>query len=139
MNLPFQIKYYRGEVFRQWCKELLQADHASGDYLVKLLGGPFYPHYDYGMTDNVRAAQEFLRLGRKAAWFFRNELRPSVEQQFFGIGGSSYNHASGIYFIDFTYRPNKKYKPFLAFVETGKVGRIRNLKEETLLRIEGFK
>ncbi len=135
MDIRFQIKFYRGDVFRVWCKETFQCGAGHGSYLVKLLGTPSLG-YDHGMTDNVRAAQEFLRHARSVGWIFRDRLHPSIEQQFFGLGGQSYKYAEGKYLVDFVWKPNLESESFKAFIKTGQVGRLRLLSERYLLRME---
>ena len=136
MNIQFQVKYYRGEVFRSWCRETLQGGTGHGSYLVKLLGSPSPPNYNSGMTDNVRAAQKFLEYARRVGWILRDDLSPSTEQQFFGLGGQSYKRAEGRYSVDYVWRPNRENESFRVFVETGKVGRLRTLSERFILALE---
>jgi hypothetical protein len=136
MNIQFYIKYYRGDVFLVWCRELWKGGTASGDYLVKLLGGPYFPLYDCGMTDNVRAAQKFLECARTVGWIIRDRLRPSVEQQFFGLGGARYGEGEGKYLVDYMWKPNLESKSFQRFVETGTVGKLRPLSKRFIINLE---
>ena len=134
----FKVKYYRGDIFWTWCRDVCRSGTGHGSYLVKLLGSPHPPQYNYGMTDNVRAAQEFLRHARSVGWILRDRLHPSMEQQFFGIGGSRYKYAEGKYLVDFVWKPNRESKSFQAFVETGVVGRLKTLSERYILKLEGM-
>ena len=137
MNIQFQVKYYRGDIFRLWCREVWQGGTGHGSYLVKLLGSPFYPLYNSGMTDNVRAAQKFLEYARRVGWILRDDLSPSTEQQFFGLGGQSYKRAEGRYSDDYVWKPNRESKSFQAFVETGVIDKkLKTLSERYIRKLE---
>lgn len=120
MNLHFQIRFYRGDLFRRFLKEIWPDGRGHGDYLTQLLGTR-QPGYQSGMPDNVTAAQEFFQFASEAGWLIPDGLHPTTEQQFFGLGGQAYKYAAGKYGVDYYYKPNKQSKGLKRFVETGKV------------------
>jgi len=133
MNLQFYVRYYRGDVFRIWCSELWTGGHAHGAYLVDLLGRPQL-HYGSGMPDNVNAAQKLLEGARAVGWIVCVEIRPTVEQQFFGLGAAAYQ-PHGKYMVDWTYRPNKR-ESFRTFVKTGVCPDVKPLPPKYIEKLE---
>jgi hypothetical protein len=129
MNLHFQIRFYRGDLFRRFLQEIWPDGTGHGSYLVQLLGSR-QPGYESGMPDNGYAARRFLQLASEENWLIPGEVHPTTEQQFFGLGGSAYKYAAGKYGVDQYYRPNPQSKGLRFFVETGNVRIYKKDKEQ---------
>lgn len=81
--LDFLVKYYRGEVFLEWLDKVYRNGSAHGHDLVIALGSPrgIRP----GLTDNVNAADQFLKAAIREGFVLQGECAPFAEQIFFDV------------------------------------------------------
>jgi hypothetical protein len=83
-ELDFAIRYYRGEVFREWLSMLFSTGYGHGSDLVMALGSPRGDRP--GLSDNVYAADKFLRAAVGVGWIVQSEApRPTPQQRFFDV------------------------------------------------------
>ena len=78
-DLTFVLKYYQGDKFVAWLRRARDTMLGSGHDLVMAISG----------TDNVYSAERVLRAAEAAGLIERGSYAPSVEMQFFGVGGLS--------------------------------------------------
>ena len=119
--MDFVLKYYRGNVFKKWCLSLLQSGYKHGNDLVLLLGEPL--DNKPGLTDNVYATERLLNSAVENNWIIKDEKpKPSIEQQFFGIGGidqqsRGWNKPEHMSIATYWFKPNRDSKEFMNWVE----------------------
>lgn len=105
-TLPFAVKYYGKQAFRDWAVRCWHTSLGSGPDLVNALA-------------DSHAAAQVLRCAEYAGWIKRVKWCPSREQQFFGVGGldikAAKNHASDFHIECWTFEPcrdNEMYRLF---------------------------
>lgn len=121
-DIEVVIKFYRGDIFREWLQRLWDVHGNHGNELAKLLGTP--RDGKPGMTDNVASADRILLAAEKAGWIKRAETAsPSMEQKFFGVGGmrGNHNHPEARSAVEFWWEPIRNCKEIVDFLKTGTV------------------
>ena len=121
-DIYFVIKFYRGEIFKEWLQRLWDVHGNHGNELAKLLGTP--RNGKPGMTDNVYAADKVLLAAEKAGWIRRLETAtPTVEQRFFGVGGmrGNHKHPDCRSAVEFWWEPIRDCKETIEFLRTGEI------------------